>query len=334
MPAQVRERKVGDLFEYEIEHPVTIQRNQSALVPIVLRPFEGKPVLLYNKRNRADNPMRCIEFKNTTGLTLEGGPVTVLEGGNYVGEAMLDTLRPDEQRLVPYAVDLGVHVLDNVSSHEDRVHRVTIRQGMLRTHCVLVRQTTYTIHNKSEYEQTLYLEHPREHREWELFDTPAPVEVTESWWRFRLALPPKQVTAFPVKQRHTQGKSFALADVTSQHLAYWQEQHYLDVRTEKMLHQMMELRQQSAALQEGIERLQHESQAIFKEQERIRGNLQALGDRPSEKELRDRLVRTLAAQEDRLEQITHEVNDKVAAAARHKEKLAALLERLEYEAEI
>ncbi|MBL8797501.1 MAG: hypothetical protein JNM56_26610, partial [Planctomycetia bacterium] len=38
MPAQVRERKLGDLFEYEIEHPVTIHRNQSALVPIVLRP--------------------------------------------------------------------------------------------------------------------------------------------------------------------------------------------------------------------------------------------------------------------------------------------------------
>src|SRR5262249_10150726 len=49
MPAQVRERQVGDLFEYHIEHPVTIRRNQSALVPIVLRPFEGRPVLLYNK---------------------------------------------------------------------------------------------------------------------------------------------------------------------------------------------------------------------------------------------------------------------------------------------
>src|SRR5262249_48916854 len=89
-PTQVRERKIGDLFEYEIEHPVTIRRNQSALVPIVLRPFEGRPVLLHNKQTRAENPMRCVEFKNTTGLTLEGGPVTVLEGGSYVGEAMLE----------------------------------------------------------------------------------------------------------------------------------------------------------------------------------------------------------------------------------------------------
>ena len=90
-PAQVRERKLGDLFEYDIEHPVTIRRNQSALVPIVLRPFEGRPVLLHNRNTRPGNPMRAVEFKNTTGLTLEGGPLTVLEGGSYVGEAMLDT---------------------------------------------------------------------------------------------------------------------------------------------------------------------------------------------------------------------------------------------------
>ena len=334
MPAQVRERKVGDLFEYEIEHPVTIQRNQSALVPIVQRAFEGKPVLLYNKQTRADNPLRCIEFKNTTGLTLEGGPVTVLESGSYVGEAMLDTLRPDEQRLVPYSVELGVHVLDNVDSHEDRVHRVAIRQSQLRTSSVLVRQTTYTVNNKSGYEQTLYLEHPREHGEWELFDSAAPQEVTEHFWRFPFKLPPRQVTVLPVKQRFTLKKTFGLSDVSAPQLAYWQEQHYLDVRTEKMLQQMMELRSQSAALQEQIERLQAESHSIFKEQERIRGNLQALGDRPAEKELRDRLVRTLSAQEDRLEQINQESNDKVLAAARHKEKMNALLERLEYEAEI
>src|SRR5262249_6219065 len=171
-PTQVRDRKLGDLFEYEIEHPVTIRRNQSALVPIVLRPFEGRPVLLYNKQTRSENPMRCVEFKNTTGLTLEGGPVTVLEGGSYVGEAMLETTKPDEQRLVPYAVELAVHVLDNVGSHDDRVHKVVIRRGQLKTSYRQVQQTTYSFNNKGDAEQTVYLDHPRSGREWKLFDTP------------------------------------------------------------------------------------------------------------------------------------------------------------------
>src|SRR6185312_12302496 len=122
-PTQVRERQLGDLFEYAIEHPVTIRRNQSALVPIVLRSFEGRPVLLHNRNTRPNNPMRCVEFKNTTGLTLEGGPLTVLEGGSYVGEAMLDTIKPDDHKLLPYAVELSVAVLDNVDSHMENVHR-------------------------------------------------------------------------------------------------------------------------------------------------------------------------------------------------------------------
>ena len=74
-------------------------------------PSSVRPVLLYNKAARPENPMRSVEFKNSTGLTLEGGPVTVLEGGSYVGEAMLETLKPSEERLVPYAVELGVRVL-------------------------------------------------------------------------------------------------------------------------------------------------------------------------------------------------------------------------------
>src|SRR5438105_9941575 len=146
-PAQVRERKLGDLFEYSIEHPVTIRRNQSALVPIVLRPFDGRPVLLHNSRTRRENPMRAVEFHNTTGLTLEGGPVTVLEGGSYVGEAMLETLKPDEKRLIPYAVELSVHVLDNVESFTEKVHKVVIRDGRLTRHSSQVRQTTYHLDN-------------------------------------------------------------------------------------------------------------------------------------------------------------------------------------------
>src|SRR5205085_10030533 len=141
---------IGDLFEYEIEHPVTIKRNQSALVPIVQRGFEGRPVLLYNKQARADNPMRCVELKNTTGLTLEGGPVTVLEGGSYVGEAMLETTKPGEQRLVPYAVELAVSVLDNIDSHEGTVNRVVIRNRLMTMFRVQVQQTTYTLNNKSD----------------------------------------------------------------------------------------------------------------------------------------------------------------------------------------
>ncbi len=333
-PAQVRERKIGDLFEYEIEHPVTIRRNQSALVPIVLRAFEGRPVLLYNKQTRPANPMRSVEFKNTTGLTLEGGPVTVIEGGSYVGEAMLDTLKPAEQRLIPYAVELSVHVLDNVESHNDRVHRVVINRGSLLTCYQHVQQTTYHFNNKGDGEQVLYLEHPRPGGEWQLFDTPEPLEITENYWRFRLSLPAGKVTPFLVRQKLTLSQSFALADVADQQLALWIEQRYLDAVTAKILGQVINLRQQTAALEEQRRRLDQERQAIHHEQTRIRENLQALGDRPAEKDLRERFVRTLNTQEDRLEQIEGEQQQKAAAAEECRTKIQEVLARLELDAAV
>ncbi len=332
-PAQVRERKLGDLFEYEIEHPVAIRRNQSALVPIVLRSFEGRPVLLYNKQTRAENPMRCVEFKNTTGLTLEGGPVTVLEGGSYVGEAMLDTLKPDEQRLIPYAVELGVHVLDNIDTHQEAVQRVVIRDKRLTTYRAHSQKTTYTFNNKSDAEQTVYLEQPRA-AGWELVETAEPKEVTESYWRFRFALPAKQVTRFVVRQRMVVQQSQQFADVSANQLAYWVEQKYLDKKTEKVLRQAVELQRKAAQLDESLAALEKEKAGIHAEQTRIRENLQALGDRTGEKQLRERFVRTLDGQEDRLEQIAAEVKEKTAERDRCREQLNSVLAGLEYDAPV
>jgi hypothetical protein len=247
-PAQVRERKLGDLFEYEIAHPVTIRRNQSALVPIVQRSFEGRPVLLYNPRNRADNPMRAVEMKNTTGLTLEGGPVTVLDAGSYVGEAMLDTLKPDVQRLVPYAVELGVHVLSNVDSHQEKVHKVVIREGRLHHHAHHVMKTTYLLHNRSDTDQVCWLEHPRDGAEWTLFETTAPDETTENFWRFRFPLPRGVVTRFVVRQRLSVQHTQILASIDPQELTLWLEQKHVDARTESALREVIAAQRQVAAI--------------------------------------------------------------------------------------
>lgn len=327
-PVQTRERKVGDLFEYNIERPITIRRNQSALVPIVLREFDGRPVLLYQKAARAENPMRCVEFKNTTGLTLEGGPVTVLEGGSYVGEAMLETSKPDDVRLVPYAVELSVTVLDNVESHQGTVTRVVIRNKTLTAYRAQVQQTTYSFNNKSDTEQLCYLDHPRA-PEWELHETAQPHEVTESHWRFRFALPPRKVTRFVVRQRYTTQYVYNLFDTNDALLHTWIEQRYLDARTTTVLRAVSEQRRQASQAEERLVRLAEERAAIHHEQQRIRENLQSLGDRPSEKELRERFVRTFGTQEDRLEQIERETREQAATRDRCRAEIEKLLEKLE-----
>ncbi|MFO0809790.1 MAG: hypothetical protein U0746_14300 [Gemmataceae bacterium] len=334
VPVQVRERQVGDLFEYKVERPVTIRRDQSALVPIVLKPFDGRPVLFYQKAARAGNPLRAVEFKNTTGLTLEGGPVTVLDGGSYAGEAMLDTLKPNEDRLVPYAVELAVRVTDSFDTHDEYVHRVTVRKGVLKAQFARVRQTTYTVASKSDKDQVLYLEHPREGKEFKLFDTPQPHEATDSAWRFRTVLPAGQTIRYVVKQKMLEAQRHSLAATGDSQIAAWLDQKYLDAATAQALQQALALRAQAADLTAAAGRLQAERDAVFKDQARVRENLASLGDKAGEKALRERFVTTLDKQETRLEAIAKELAaiEKDADAARA--EVARLLAGLEYESTI
>jgi hypothetical protein len=329
-PAQVRERKVGDFFEYQIEHPVTIRRNQSALVPIVLRSFEGKPVLLFNAAGDLKSPMRCVEFKNTTGLTLEGGPLVVSEAGSYVGEAMLETTKPDEKRLIPYAVELSVRVLDNVRSSREQVHKIVIRNGTLVASSHQVETRTYHFDNTSSTAYELVLEHPRPFG-WSLDDSLQPDETTENFWRFRLTLAPNRVSDFVVKQRSLQQQRFGLGELRDDQIRFWIDQKFLDKKTEKTIRDIAKIQQEAVAADSALKRIEAERAAIHEEQGRIRENLQSLGDRPAEKELRERYVRTLNAHEDRLEQIRRDIATKTDDRDQCRRKVDALLGDLEWE---
>ena len=90
-------------------------------------------------------------------------------------------------------------------------------------------------------------------------------------------------------------------------------QRYFDKGTADLLRQIVELRTNAAKAEQRIAQLQGERDSIHNEQKRIRENLQALGDRPTEKELRERFVRTLNSQEDQLQQRLDEMQSRPEA---------------------
>jgi hypothetical protein len=92
--------EVGDLFEYRIDQPVTVPRDRSALIPILQTRMDGERVSIYNEANRRDRPMGGMLLKNTSPLTLEDGALTVIDGDAYAGEALMERLKPAEQRLI------------------------------------------------------------------------------------------------------------------------------------------------------------------------------------------------------------------------------------------
>ncbi len=299
-------KEVGDLFEYGVDRPVTVHRNQSALVPILHKPFEGKRVLLYNRATREKNPMACIELKNTTGLTLEGGPVTVSEDERYVGEAMLDTMKPNDRRFVPYAVELGC-----VMSIEDRVEdgpvfRVVVNSGMLVAEYFHLRRTTYLARNKAQRPQVLFVEHPR--TGWELAkDAPEPTETTDGFWRFKRELAAGSQDTLSITERTRGQRQYLISSMGLDQVSYFVSQRFIDEKMTAALKEVIAQREQVDALAKDEQRLQDERNQLFRDQERIRSNIESLKSGASQRELAERFVAKLNEQEDRLEAIAAEL---------------------------
>jgi len=85
--AEARGSEVGDLFEYRIDQPVTVQRDRSALIPILQTRMQGERVSIFNEQAQDHRPMSGLLLKNTSALTLEDGSLTVVDGDSYAGEA-------------------------------------------------------------------------------------------------------------------------------------------------------------------------------------------------------------------------------------------------------
>lgn len=328
--AQAVGQEAGALFVYNIKEPVTIKRDRSALLPIVNARVDGERVAVYNESVRRENPMEAIRIKNTTDLTLEGGPITVIEDNTYVGEALISTLKPDEERYVSFAVDLGTRMDAQHGKSTEQIYRVTIANGIMTRHLKLREMKAYALQNLEDKAKTIIIEHPRQQAEWKLVDTPNPREETPNYYRFEVKLEPKkekpQKSEFKVTEETTRRTDYRLAEgIGGEEIVFLLQQKLIDDETRAFLEQITAMRSQIAELRRKMEELQNEQKTIFNDQNRLRSNLQSLGQSEEERNLRSRIVKQLNQQEDRLETINKSVKDLQAQLTAKQEELSKVV---------
>ena len=293
-------REVGEMFEYRIDHPVTIERNRSALVPIVAKEIDGEAVDLYNEKARPGNPLAAVRLKNSTGLTLEGGPLTILLGGIYAGDALVETLTPGEERYITYAVDLGLHVHTKTGTKTEEVNRVVINRGVLRMHRAIIETKTYTLDNKGPELKTVVIDHPYQ-PDWKLLNEDKPIEITDNYIRFEVKAVGRQTTTFAVREMRESWESMSVSSLTPDHIVVFTDKKYVSQDTRRQLEKMVALKSEIAAIDQELKSLEKGRDGIFKDQKRLRENLQGLGQTTEEKDLRSTYVKQLSQQETHLE---------------------------------
>ncbi len=291
-------RELGDLFEYRIDHPVTVRKNESAMLPFLQQRVKGRRLLIFSEAFGSEHPLTAVEITNSSGKTLDGGAVTVLDAGAYAGESLMETLKAGDKRLVSYAVDLGTRVTTAFDSRSDLLRDFRFRRGILTTRSAIKDVKTFTIRNVDNRAKTLVIETPVR-PEYKLVEA-KPAETTARTYRFEVKVAGGATEKFPVTEERVIENTISVASLTPDVLFTYVRNPNLNEAARKKLEPLAALKQQLATVQNDLQRVEKQINELYQDQNRLRQNISSLNSVAGQQQQVQAYAQRLSAQEAQL----------------------------------
>jgi hypothetical protein len=316
--------QLGDSFEYVLDEPVSLPRQKSALLPIVNKEVEGQRVSIYNPNTHPKFPLLGLRFKNTSGLHLMQGPITVFEGSSYAGDSRILDLQPGEERLLSYAIDLGTEVETVADNPKHTLTKVTALKGLLYTTTRVVEGRTYRAMNRSGQDRTLLIEHPYR-PEFRLTSKDQPAERARDVYRFELKLPAGQSASETVTEEEDVESRVALTDEDDNSIRSFLRTDAASPKVKEALRRALELKGKVERVRQDLAHAQQQLGDIERDQQRIRANLK---ETPATAEAYKKYLAKLDAQEAEVDKLRDQIkklqDDQLARQKDYDDFLAAL----------
>jgi hypothetical protein len=298
-PLQAAGKAMGELFQYDIGTPVSVGRGQSAMAPIVSARLACSKALIYNSAQMPKHPVATLRLRNETGLALERGPITVIDNGEYVGEALLAFTPAGGEIVVPHAVELGV-IVSEQSGRESQLHSLQISGRYLSVEEWDVRWREVRVNNATAKPVHLLVEHPRQ-AGFDLFDSPQAVEMTVGNARFAVEAPAVGEVNLRLQERRLVRRREEIGPSAAKGLRVYLNTRLLSSGESTQLEEMLALWAQVAIDEQRLKEIEQERVQIYKAQEQMRANLQSLSNTGKEGSLRASYVDKLQASEEQLQ---------------------------------
>ena len=308
-------REAGELFEYRFGQPVSVKRNESLMLPFVQQEISARKLLIYTERSQRENPLNSAELTNSTGKTLDGGPLSVYDGGVYAGEALVNTFKAGDKRLLSYASDLGTRVVEEENSAPNVLREVKATGGV-----VTVRQTreatkTYNISNVDRKVKTLVIEHGIRYNH--KLIALKPTEQTKTHYRFEVKLTGDAAQSLVVKEEETMVESNHLGSVSDEQIGIWILSNRLSPEAKQTLGAIAVLRRQIAESNNTIRNLTAQTTEATSDQQRVRQNLSSLNSVAGQQERVQKYASDLASLDGKI--VT--LRDQIAAETKKRDGL-------------
>ncbi len=294
---------VGEMFQYSIDMPVTLPRQQSAMLPIVNDSVKGEKVDIYNPSVHPKHPLAGLRLTNSTDLHLMQGPVTVFDGGAYAGDARIEDLPPKSERLISYAMDLDTEVAPESKGQPEQLVSVKIVKGTLHASRKHQREQTYTIKNSGKQEKKVLVEYAFDPA-WKLIEPKEPTEKTRNLYRFAVAAEPGKPANLKIQEERIDNQVFAITNLDEGTIVYYMNSKVISKEAKDALAEVIKRKQ---AIQNTVNKrnnLQQQIAVVEQEQNRIRQNMAQL-DRNTE--LYGKYVKKFSEQEDQVDKLRKDI---------------------------
>jgi hypothetical protein len=263
---------LGDFFQYVIAHPVNLPRQKSAMLPIVNKDIEASKVSIYNERDLPKHPLLGLRLKNTTGMHLMQGPITVFEENTYAGDSRIMDLPKGGDRLISYAIDLGTEVEPVVKHQPNRITTVKINKGILQTITRLREVKTYNIKNRAESDRLVLLEHPVRH-DFKLVSKDQPKERTRDVYRYEVKVPAGKSASQEVIEEQDILSQVVLNNLDDNTIRVVFQSTVASAKVMDAIKKSQELKTKVAETQRNLGLAQRQLGDIERDQTRLRANL-------------------------------------------------------------
>ena len=295
--------QIGDLFQYSIEKPVTLPRQQSAMLPILNQQVSGERVSLYNEATQPKYPLNAVRLSNTSSLHLMQGPITVFDGGGYAGDAEISDLPPGGTQLVTYAIDLDTEVEAVPGPTPESLVSVKISRGVFYYTNKQQMERDYNVKNRGTKDRKVLIEHPYL-PDWTLASPKEPAERTRDAYRFALPVSAGREARLSVVQTRTVDQSVSLSTLSTDQVAFYVRSPVVSPAVKAALQKVAALMRKISDTASQRARREARVGEIAQDQGRIRANMDRLAQTS---ELYKRYVKTLGDEEDELARLTDEI---------------------------
>jgi hypothetical protein len=321
-------RDAGDLFEYNFSSLVTVKKGESAMLPVLQQKLGARKLLIYEESFGA-NPQNAAELTNSTGKTLDGGPITVYDGGTYAGEALVETVKAGDKRLISYGVDLGTRITTKFDSSKNVVREIHSKRGMLTSKYAVEEVETFTIKNIDPKAKTLIIEHPQRDG-YKLLEPAKATETTADEYRFEIKLAASATQTFVIREERVYDQTVSMISMTPDMIAVWTQNKAISAAGRQQLEQIAAKKLDIATNDAALRQAESSIADLTQDQTRVRSNIQSLNNVKNQQDLVQQYASQLAANETKMVALRDTQSELKRKKTALESELNTLMEKMDF----